>query len=84
MQTYNKNTSEFKTLNNKRVSISNHNKIYSYRYSNIEHQSKTITNTITRCTTTATSNRIQEDDGLKLYKINRRIGITREIYLERS
>ena len=37
---------------------------------NTEHQSKTITNTTTRCTTTATSNRIQEDDGLKLHKIN--------------
>ena len=71
MQTYNKNTSKFKNLNNKRVFISNHNKIYSYRYLNTEYQSKTITNTTTRCTTTAASKRIQEDDGLKLHKINR-------------
>ena len=51
--------------------MSYQNKIYSYRYSNTEHQSKIITNTMIRCTTTAASNKIQEDDGLKLHKINR-------------
>ena len=51
--------------------MSYQNKIYSYRYSNTKYQSKTMTNTTTRCTTTAASNKIQEDDGLKLHKINR-------------
>ena len=46
-------------------------KIYLYNYPIIEHYSKIITNTTTRCTTTTASNKIQEGDGLKLHKINR-------------
>ena len=44
-----------------------------YRYLNTEHQSKTIINTTTNCTTTTATKKIQEDDGLKLHKSKRRM-----------